>query len=340
MKHTRGRSPTERKSSTNAAKKQKNYNGLTAVEKEDDDSGHGHDAVDYPCDYWLQKMALFGDSSLALIGSFLLLGVAIVVSLHLDSDSNGSSFSSHLAAVIQLLPGWITASTTSWTNVDGSTINGRAQNDLTNGDSFQTRCSKPSDGLPAALQPGELNKMFHRITSSPIKGSNETEKLGYGHYSHDVNNKMEYSVLVHSHPGKIDYVVASSIKEGQSPWIITIDNFLSEEECESLIKIGHQQIFQRSIDVGKQNLADGRVYGKMTQRRTSESSWCTSESGCRDQDVPGRIHQRISNLLNIPSENSEDLQLLKYEVGQCKDEILLLMQQYFGVVIKSHLYSS
>jgi prolyl 4-hydroxylase len=52
--------------------------------------------------------------------------------------------------------------------------------------------------------------------------------------------------------------------------------------------------------------------------RTSENAWCSTRTGgCREIEVPVRLHKRMSTVMEIPPENSsEDMQLLKYEVGQ------------------------
>ena len=70
-----------------------------------------------------------------------------------------------------------------------------------------------------------------------------------------------------------------------------------------------------SEDVGDIKF-DGSHDSVQSERRTSENAWCSSSKGCRDEEIPTRLHQRMSAVLGIPPENSEDLQLLKYEKGQ------------------------
>jgi hypothetical protein len=118
---------------------------------------------------------------------------------------------------------------------------------------------------------------------------------------------------------------------------------MTDDECDALILHGHggdgqihqhqqqQQLvengykdgtfggggFERSVDLGRHNTVDGKVYGRKSDVRTSETSWCTMGSGCRTAEIPQRIHLRISALLDVPPQHSEDFQILKYEVGQC-----------------------
>jgi prolyl 4-hydroxylase len=77
----------------------------------------------------------------------------------------------------------------------------------------------------------------------------------------------------------------------------------------------HNQGYKRSEDVGMVKV-DGTVDGVKSQGRTSENAWCSSRDGCRKAALPQSIHQRIAKVLEIPVENSEDFQILRYEIGQ------------------------
>jgi prolyl 4-hydroxylase len=97
--------------------------------------------------------------------------------------------------------------------------------------------------------------------------------------------------------------------------VITFDNFITDEECEAMIQHGYKSGYNRSADVGALKV-DGTHEPLMSERRTSENAWCSKRDGCRTEEVPTRIHDRISKVLDIPADNSEDLQLLRYEPGQ------------------------
>lgn len=73
--------------------------------------------------------------------------------------------------------------------------------------------------------------------------------------------------------------------------------------------------YKRSEDVGAKQF-DGSYEGKQSTGRTSENAWCSNREGCRDEEVPARLHNRIASVLGIPADNSEDFQMLRYEVGQ------------------------
>jgi prolyl 4-hydroxylase len=128
----------------------------------------------------------------------------------------------------------------------------------------------------------------------------------------------EYTVFIHSRPSDEPATeVDIEMDKKLPPWIITFDNFVTEEECDAIIEHGHKQGYKRSEDVGKE-LFDGSVASVQSKGRTSENAWCGSRSGCREALVPKRLHERISAVTGIPPENSEDFQILRYEVGQCK----------------------
>lgn len=95
--------------------------------------------------------------------------------------------------------------------------------------------------------------------------------------------------------------------------MITIDNFLSDDECDKLIASGSILGYERSTDVGKIKF-DGTMESKTSTTRTSENAWCTDDC-YRDESVQNVLN-KIADLTGIPDENSEYLQLLKYEKGQ------------------------
>jgi len=178
-----------------------------------------------------------------------------------------------------------------------------------------TRCPPLQDAKPA-LKPGDLNKMFERIVAT-APGNTTADK-----YTPEVKKSMAelktppYTVTVHSRPSEesatdVDLVLDKSMP----PWVVTFDDFMTDEECEAMIQLGHKYEYKRSEDVGAEK-ADGTFGSVQSSRRTSENAWCSSHGGCRDEEIPQRIHKRIADVLQIPAENSEDFQILRYEQNQ------------------------
>ena len=177
---------------------------------------------------------------------------------------------------------------------------------------MDARCPPLPDAIPA-LKPGDLNKMFERLVKTAPGNrtltDNERREL-------EEKNITEYTVTVHSRPSTSPAIEVSSVLDHSlPPWVITFDNFLTPEECQALIDIGYEYGYERSRDVGEVKF-DGTFDGKESVGRTSENAWCSSLKGCREKEVIQRVMGRMSSIMGIPPENSEDLQILKYEIGQ------------------------
>lgn len=185
---------------------------------------------------------------------------------------------------------------------------------------YNHRCGERDPNLPPGLKPGELNLMFERIVdTAPGNNTNDETQI----FQEDGVTPM-YTVTVHSRPESTASqpdtttgVIQTDPKKDkrEAPWVITFDNLLTPEECQYLIHLGHKNEYKRSTDVGGR-LVDGSFDAVESQHRTSENSWCSDKSGCRDDEIVQRILNRLGNITGIPPINYEDLQMLKYEVGQ------------------------
>merc|ERR1719491_274345 len=93
------------------------------------------------------------------------------------------------------------------------------------------------------------------------------------------------------------------------PWVVTLDNFLSDAECERL------------IELGERNSDDADVYEEEEiDPSTSLQSWCHSD--CYNDPVMEGIIERMSDVTGIPKEYSEYLQMLKYSAQQKYEEFI------------------
>ena len=136
-------------------------------------------------------------------------------------------------------------------------------------------------------QPGELDQFFWGLVN------NETLQ-------------QRYNLTVLSGP---------TINDHNDPWVVQLDGFLSALECFHLIDLGHQLGYQRSKDVGKANY-DGSYSSYQNSARTSTTAWCATNSVCGRDPLAQAITARIAQLTGIPARYSENLQLLRYQVGQ------------------------
>lgn len=80
-----------------------------------------------------------------------------------------------------------------------------------------------------------------------------------------------------------------------------------------MIQLGAEEGYKRSSDVGTMKV-DGTFNSVISSSRTSSNAWCQYE--CYEDEVAKTVIGKIANLTNVPEENSEFLQFLKYNVGQ------------------------
>jgi prolyl 4-hydroxylase len=146
---------------------------------------------------------------------------------------------------------------------------------------IESRCPLDPDA-PDAWGPGDLDEMFRRLSSEPYLS--------------------EYDVQVLSSPDSTE-----------APWVLTMDNVVSEVEAKALIELGAVEGYKRSSDVGKLR-ADGTHEKSVNSGRTSTNAWCQHD--CYVDDTAQIVVHRLSNITGIEEPNSEFLQLLKYEPGQ------------------------
>jgi ShK domain-like len=184
---------------------------------------------------------------------------------------------------------------------------------------------------PALRHPGDLNRLFERIIRQAPGNRTWSES------SEKQQPRMPlYTVHVHSRPEERTSSSSSSPTDHQSailypsplsPWIVTFDNFVTDEECDALIALGYEYGYQRSDHVGggvggggTAALSDPPPPRKQQHqrepKRTSENAWCSDHNGCRRRDLPQLLHQRMATVLDISPNHSEDLQILKYETEQ------------------------
>ena len=134
---------------------------------------------------------------------------------------------------------------------------------------FEFRCPIEKNE-PSIWQSGDLDFMFQRITTDQ--------------YYID-----KYQPHIWSQPPK-------------GPWIVTLDNVASEEECNAMIEAGRARGYERSKDVGERNF-DGTFKSVESERRTSSNTWCVEE--CYHVPEHQHVLTIVENITGIPERNSE-----------------------------------
>jgi hypothetical protein len=126
-------------------------------------------------------------------------------------------------------------------------------------------------------------------------------------YKGDINKTFE----------RIEREYASTITvHSRDPWLITLDNLLDDEECAGIIEaVGgkHGEYIKPSTTAKPVRQANGQVVltDVPDQIRTSHNAWCQHRS-CYDHPIHERVIRRIMGIVDLPPNNAEHMQLLKY----------------------------
>ena len=90
------------------------------------------------------------------------------------------------------------------------------------------------------------------------------------------------------------------------PIIFTIDNFLSNKECDEIIKLSKNRKFSRGY------VLDSESENTVSDIRTNSLIWIDHETNY----LTRKIVNRISAIVNLPPENAEDIQLIRYKKNE------------------------
>ncbi|KAJ1397272.1 hypothetical protein B484DRAFT_484205 [Ochromonadaceae sp. CCMP2298] len=98
----------------------------------------------------------------------------------------------------------------------------------------------------------------------------------------------------------------------RDPWVVTFDNFLSDDEVSALITTVADN-WERSTDTGTAN-EFGETGRTVSKGRTSSNAWCRQP--CLSNAHVQSAIRKIEEVTSIPSTHFESFQILQYEVGQ------------------------
>ncbi|MCM3164768.1 MULTISPECIES: 2OG-Fe(II) oxygenase [Metabacillus] len=88
----------------------------------------------------------------------------------------------------------------------------------------------------------------------------------------------------------------------EEPLIAILGNVLSDEECDELIRLSKDRMRRSKIGNSRE----------LDELRTSSSMFF--QDG--ENELVTRIEKRVSQIMNIPYEHGEGLQILNYQIGQ------------------------
>ena len=158
-------------------------------------------------------------------------------------------------------------------------------------------------------QPGDLNRMFERLVgeAEPFDGVPDYNFYIHSRPSHPPEMKLNNKVEGQPEGEEKSYIIG--------PWVITIDDFLTDEECDHLIELGALEGYKKStLQEEDTDEETGETISSQDEYRTSVNSWCMED--CYNDPIAQKVMEKITNATGIPEGNAEYLQLLKYSPGQ------------------------
>jgi prolyl 4-hydroxylase len=175
---------------------------------------------------------------------------------------------------------------------------------------FSIRCPIPEDAVEAFSRKGGengLHAMFERLV-----GERELTQDQINDGMEDLN----YTTKIYSRPfpdddeEKTQALSSNDIIDG--PWVVVLEDLLSDEECDRLIELGKEQGFKQSTEQATKR--DGSPSEKrVSKRRTSKNTFCHE---CDTDPIARIATQKIATLTGVPVDYSEELQLLQYHPGE------------------------
>jgi prolyl 4-hydroxylase len=148
-------------------------------------------------------------------------------------------------------------------------------------------------GSKPAWKAGDLNALFENIVDD-ANGSGE-----YLTYNPKAQSRPKIKADGSPSPPR-----TNTINTDDSPWLVSLENFLTDEEADYLIEVGKRQQYQLS-EQRKDSLGT----------RTSYSAWCRRDCW-KDDATVSSVVDRIAKVTKVETKQLSNLQLLRYEEGQ------------------------
>jgi len=177
---------------------------------------------------------------------------------------------------------------------------------------MSVRC--PANHETDIFQPGDINAMFERWLE---EAGQDTSSFSEENFPRGGAHKFgELTVITSPYHDVMQYMDEEDDPETVSPipWVVSIDGFLSDEECDRLIEHGAVKGYERSTQYSDTKNVDGSSKFIHTEGRTSSNTFC--REGCYDDPIVAGVIERMTKMTSIPYDNFESLQLVKYELGQ------------------------
>ena len=93
----------------------------------------------------------------------------------------------------------------------------------------------------------------------------------------------------------------------EDPLVYTVDNFISEEECDHFIKISSSHMKQALVSSNQKGES-----GIVSNGRTGSNHWIKHDN----DNITFSVGNRIANYIGVPLNNAEQYQVIHYDVSQ------------------------
>ena len=127
-----------------------------------------------------------------------------------------------------------------------------------------------------------------------------------------MSNSNNYIYETPRFPMKVNIIHTSDrdiqvIARVEKPVVVVLDNLLSSEECDEMVNLAIKKKMSRSVVIDSQT---GNL--SVNAARTSSGTFFR----LNETELITRLERRIAEVMNCPIQNGEELQILKYEIGE------------------------
>ena len=147
-----------------------------------------------------------------------------------------------------------------------------------------------------------MSNKKYRINKKKTKNKNRNNMI---RKSRDKNKKrtLRRKLIKGRKKPNITYTINPLKYHSRDPEIFTIDDFISDSDCEHIKNLA-KPLLKRAV-------VSGDKKGYISDHRTNSNCWINS-----DDKIVNNIIKRISNLVKIPYKNAESMQVIYYDKNQ------------------------
>lgn len=170
---------------------------------------------------------------------------------------------------------------------------------------MRMECAPACRSCHALLDPKDIN-----VSSDPVCRVNPEADV----WKEPGELDQTFRKIIHDYGDNVT-ILSSPDSTPKGPWLVTIDDFLTPEESDHLIQMGHMIGYDPSLGVVVRK-EDGSIDTTYDQDfRTSKTAWCHSLN-CYNEATMKKVQERIASMTGTPVTNAQYMQLIKYEVGE------------------------